>query len=44
MRYIRVLNRKPDFDDDIYEEVWLPVGDEKNKDINRLIVQGRINS
>ncbi|HEX3011036.1 MAG TPA: hypothetical protein VHQ70_03225 [Syntrophomonadaceae bacterium] len=30
--------------EDIYEEVWLPVGDYKNADIERLLEQGRIKS
>jgi hypothetical protein len=30
------------YDHDVYENVWLPVGDDKNVDIERLIEQGRI--
>jgi len=28
--------------EDIYEDVWLPVGDEKNSDITHLIQQNRL--
>jgi len=29
---------------DIYQNVWLPVGDEKQIDVQRLIEQGRIDT
>lgn len=28
--------------EDIYEEVWLPVGDEKESDIHHLLQQNRL--
>ncbi len=28
--------------EDVYEELWLPVGDEKENDINHLILQNRL--
>jgi hypothetical protein len=33
---------KEGYDNDVYENVWLPVGDDKNEDIERLIEQERI--
>lgn len=30
------------YDNDVYEDVWLPVGDDKNLDVERLIEQERI--
>lgn len=30
------------YDNEVYENVWLPVGDNKNEDIERLIEQERI--
>lgn len=29
-------------DKDVYQNVWLPVGDNKNLDVEKLIAQGRI--
>lgn len=30
------------YDNDVYENLWLPVGDDKNMDIEKLIEQERI--
>lgn len=39
----KVLLKAEDvLDKDVFENTWLPFGDNKDRDINHLIVQGRI--
>lgn len=42
MRYQKSMVREVGFEDDVFEELWLPVGDDKTNDIERLIEQDRI--
>ncbi|HQA08169.1 MAG TPA: hypothetical protein PLM20_06270 [Syntrophomonadaceae bacterium] len=41
-RLRNTLNREDVMDENIYEEVWLPFGDDKETDIQRLVEQHRI--
>lgn len=36
------LEREDLLDENVYEEVWLPFGDDKETDIHRLVEQHRI--
>ncbi|MDD3022438.1 MAG: hypothetical protein PHE26_00850 [Syntrophomonadaceae bacterium] len=36
------LNKEDIWGENVYEEVWLPFGDERENDIQSLLQQGRI--
>ncbi|HOQ08716.1 MAG TPA: hypothetical protein PLG09_01175 [Syntrophomonadaceae bacterium] len=36
------LDREDVLDEDVYDDVWLPLGDDKETDIHRLLKQHRI--
>lgn len=36
------LDREEVLDEDVYDDVWLPLGDDKETDIHRLLKQHRI--
>lgn len=38
----RIINRDDVLDLDVFNDVWLPVGDNKQMDIDHLIEQGRL--
>jgi len=41
-RLRNTLDREDVLDEDVYEDVWLPFGDDKETDINRLMEQHRL--